>query len=741
MTRQLAPKGDRAGGNVQIEILECRVFLSVSSLSRADAFHTFKVRHSAGAKPYVGIAASGITPAQMIQAYGVNQIRFGAVAGNGAGQTIAIIDAFDDPNATADLTAFDAYYGLPNPPSFLKLNQSGSATSLPSADPSPKGSTWELEESLDIEWAHAIAPQANLILYEANSPAWTDLMSAVGTAASNPAVSAVSMSYGSPEQSGQTYYDGSFNAANVTFLASTGDTGGGGSYPAASPNVVAVGGTGLSVDPSGNYLGEYGWSGSNGGISTQEGEPAWQQSVQTSGRRTTPDVAMDADPASGVAVYDSFDGGAATPWFTVGGTSLATPMWAGLIAIADQGRALNGLTPLTSTQAHQMLYSAPAGDFHDITAGANVGFAAGPGYDEVTGRGSPVANLLVPYLAGSATRLAPAASAAFTGVDYATQGTWGGTYGADGYAIFNDPASLPAYAQLSAAGAQSWTWASSTLDPRAMQDSPAAGTRTAGCLYSGSSFSLDLNLTDGAPHPVSIYLSDYDGLGRVETVQVTDASTGAVLDSRTAYGFWGGQYLDYTLAGHVRINFSNNSLNPAANAVVSGILFGARPPAAASFTGADFATQGNWTGTYGNEGYWVAYGGSALPSYATMSFANQQSWLWGTSATDPRYLQAAPGAGTRVAGCLYSSSSFSIDLNLTDGRVHRVSLYLLDWEAVGRTETIQLTDATSGRVLDTRNAYWYGSGQYVSWNVTGHVKFTLINTGPGNAVMSGLLLG
>jgi hypothetical protein len=219
-------------------------------------------------------------------------------------------------------------------------------------------------------------------------------------------------------------------------------------------------------------------------------------------------------------------------------------------------------------------------------------------------------------------------------------------------------------------------------------------------------------------------------------VQVTDAATGAVLDSRTAYGFGSGQYLDYTLSGHVRINFSNN--DPAANAVVSGILFGQRPPAAASFAGVNASTQGNWTGAYGASGSWVAYGASAVPSYATMSFANQQSWLWGTSTTIARYLQTGPGAATRVAGCVYSPSSFSLDLNLTDGQTHRVSFYLLDWEPIGRTETIQVTDAVSGRVLDTQNASSYGTGRYLSWNLSGHVKLTFTNTGPYNAVLSGI---
>ena len=140
--------------------------------------------------------------------------------------------------------------------------------------------------------------------------------------------------------------------------------------------------------------------GSGGGISAYEPQPAYQNGIvtQSEDMRTVPDVAMDAAGPSGAAVYDSYSGGIADPWYDMYGTSLAAPMWAGLIAIADQGRALQGLAPLDGpTQTLPAIYSLPASDFHDITVGNN-GYEAGPGYDLVTGRGSPIANLLVPNL-------------------------------------------------------------------------------------------------------------------------------------------------------------------------------------------------------------------------------------------------------------------------------------------------------------------------------------------------------
>ncbi len=201
---------------------------------------------------------------------------------------------------------------------------------------------------------------------------------------------------------------------NVTFLASTGDSGAdpgdAPNYPSISPMVVAVGGTTLNLTKTGQWQSETGWSyntdpgqpglAGGGGISIQYPEPAFQlpvvsTSVDNTGMRAVPDVSSDADPATGVAVYDPNDFGASTPFAEVGGTSLSSPTWAGFIAIADQGRVLNGLAPLSgTTQTLPALYSIPASDYHDITAGFN-GFNAGPGFDLITGRGTPITPVLI----------------------------------------------------------------------------------------------------------------------------------------------------------------------------------------------------------------------------------------------------------------------------------------------------------------------------------------------------------
>ena len=231
----------------------------------------------------------------------------------------------------------------------------------------------------------------------------------VNTAKGHDGVSVVSMSFGGPEFSGETSYDSYFTTpfghTGVTFVASSGDNGAYGSgpgldsdgpiiadYPSSSPNVLSVGGTTLSVDASGNYISETGWGygtnsgtdgGSGGGISQYESQPAYQNGVvtQSTTYRTTPDVALDADPNTGVAVVDSWDFGSSAPWVQVGGTSVAAPIWAGLIAVVNQGRSIAGLSSLNgSTQTLPALYKLPAADFNDITSGNN-GYSAGIGYD------------------------------------------------------------------------------------------------------------------------------------------------------------------------------------------------------------------------------------------------------------------------------------------------------------------------------------------------------------------------
>jgi len=331
---------------------------------------------------------AGYTPAQVAQAYSFNTTGL-----SGAGQTIAVVTAYNSPSVAQDLAVFDRTFGLPNP-QLQVVNQAGGTPS------GPTDAGWALETALDVEWAHATAPQANILVVEANTASVADLTTAVDYARHQPAVSVVSMSFGTAEFPQELRYDAVLTTPpghrGITFVAASGDSGAGAVWPAVSPNVLSVGGTTLLTSPTGAYAGEIGWSQSGGGVSAFEVEPAYQRGVQTTGWGGTPDVAYDAAPQTGFAVYQG--GG----WQVVGGTSAGAPQWAGLIALADQERGQLGLGSLNQTQTQTEIYNLPASDFHDVVFGDN-GYPAGPGYDFVTGRGSPIANRVIAGLAAPLT--------------------------------------------------------------------------------------------------------------------------------------------------------------------------------------------------------------------------------------------------------------------------------------------------------------------------------------------------
>jgi subtilase family serine protease len=360
------------------------------------------------------LVLSALTPAQIDSAYGLNAVAFsnGAIKGNGAGQTIAIIDPYHDPAIYGDLLAFDARNGLSNPaltaslppsypaslsasPIFTMVNFAGTQTNA----------GWNSEEALDVEMAHAAAPGANLVLVEAATSGLSSLITAIQATKTIPSVSVVSMSWEGPEFNGQQSFDSVFTTPigheGITFLCSSGDTGAGAEWPASSPNVLSIGGTSLLVSTTGARVSESAWVGSGGGLSQLESKPSYQSQVVSGTARSTPDVAIDADPNTGVMINS---------WgnqYQTGGTSLAAPIWAGLLAIADQGLALAGHSTLDgATQTLPDLYRAPSGSFYDVTTGNR----AKAGYDGSTGLGTPNAPTLIKYLDGG-SNLSPNAGA------------------------------------------------------------------------------------------------------------------------------------------------------------------------------------------------------------------------------------------------------------------------------------------------------------------------------------------
>ncbi len=368
--------------------------VSIPSNGPNNKLYTFEVTGKVlpNATPPENPAA--IIPDEMIYTYNATDT-------NGQGQTIAVVDPYNDPTAEQDLDVFSEAYDLPlmnqaGGPTFTQINQKGG-----SPLPAPANASWGTEISMDIEWAHVMAPEANILLVEATSNSGPNLLSAVDTARNFPGVSVVSISWGSPETSADLSHDYHFTTPaghnGVTFVASSGDKGESAdpAYPAVSPNVVAVGGTILSFDDEGDELSDTGWTQSGGGISQYEPQPEYQVGTvtQSTTKRTIPDVAMDA--GTPVSIYDSYNFGTINAWRTDDGTSLGAPMFAALIADADQGRVTNGLKTLDGpSQTLPLLYTMGPDYINDITTGNN-GYAAGPGYDLVTGLGSPFADSMI----------------------------------------------------------------------------------------------------------------------------------------------------------------------------------------------------------------------------------------------------------------------------------------------------------------------------------------------------------
>ncbi len=444
----------RQGPLQALERLECRRALSATPTQApivvAGTFEPAWLASSTAlrsglAAPQASSGPSGFTPAQIRHAYGFDGLTFDGVPADGTGTTIAIVTAYDSPNIATDLATFSATFGLPAPPSFRKVSQTGSAA-LPAFN-----AAWSSETCIDVEWAHAIAPGASILLVEAKTNSNTDLVAAVNFARSAPGVIAVSMSWGQGEYVGEKAFDTSFATPaghpGVTFFAASGDSGAPGIYPAMSPNVVAVGGSSLKLGAGGSAI-ESGWSRSGGGISLYESRPAYQTGVvtQTTTKRANPDVSFVADPATGLAVCDSRANGANTPWAAYGGTSIAAPQWAGLAAIVAQGRALRGAASLDGAKEFlPASYALPATDFRDIVTGTSLGsprYTAAAGYDLVTGRGSPVAGAVIRDLVAvgaPSTRSPPGVPAGFVAASTAPSTatlSWGAVPGANGYRLY-----------------------------------------------------------------------------------------------------------------------------------------------------------------------------------------------------------------------------------------------------------------------------------------------------------------
>jgi subtilase family serine protease len=332
--------------------------------------------------------SSGYGPTQFLGAYGLGTGR--APSGH---PIIAIVDAYDNPGIAAELATYSSFYGIPQlsdclvpvansaVPCFQKVDQKG-GNNYPRSDP-----LWGLEISLDVEIAHAICQNCSILLVEANSASYFDMLTAVTEAVSLGGV-VISNSWSSSEFADEASYDATyFDHQGVAMLFASGDGGYGPQYPAASTYVTAVGGTTLQVQKHvGGYRSETAWAGAGSGCSLFEPKPLWQKDTGCGDRRTIADVSADADPNTGAAVYNGTYYTSTPRWFQVGGTSLATPIVAGVYA-------LSGKLP-QNTWASSLPYLNPSLFLHDIVAGSNGTCGtylcnAGVGYDGPTGLGTP----------------------------------------------------------------------------------------------------------------------------------------------------------------------------------------------------------------------------------------------------------------------------------------------------------------------------------------------------------------
>ena len=409
------PKGAATGGvRRQISIAALAVVLGASTAgvgtvaaapgAQRYADHPYEIKvlghRPDGSPKLTSTSPSGLSPSAVQSAYNLSGL--GPSSGAGGGQIIAIVDAFHDPHALSDLNAFDAQYGYPTLTPCTSLSQTGPCFEQADPNGTPKvNSSWVLEESLDIEWAHAEAPGAKVVLVEAASNSFSNLFRAIQYANSIGATE-VSMSWGGGEFSGETSDDAYFTHPGTYYTASSGDGGHGTIYPSASPNVIAVGGTTLNgcSGTSCSFTGETAWSGSGGGASSDEPLPSYQGSYAglvsdatsitalTGGRRGVPDVSFEGNPNTGVSVYDSTAYQGQSGWWTLGGTSVGAPNWAGILAAATAAAkaALQG-----DANIYGVGYTT---NLRDIVSGINgncgTDCSAGTGYDLVTGLGSPL---------------------------------------------------------------------------------------------------------------------------------------------------------------------------------------------------------------------------------------------------------------------------------------------------------------------------------------------------------------
>ncbi len=669
-------------------------------------------------------APSGYFPAELQSAYGLASVS----ASSGSTQTVAVVDAYDDPNAETDLATYRARSKLPACTTangcFAKVNQQG-GSSYPSAN-----TGWSEEISVDLDMVSAICSNCHILLVEANSDALTDLGAAEDYAAVHANV--VSNSYAAAQFLGETEYNPYYDHSGVAITASAGDSGYGVEYPASSPFVTAVGGTTLQpATATTRGWSETVWGESGSGCSLYESRPEWQPLTPECAKRTVADVAADANPNTGVAVYDNFH---ESGWLAFGGTSVSSPIVASIYALS--GNASSFTVNSTGSDAAQDLY-ADSPVLNKVSSGTNAADCSVylcnaadslftdegheyDGYNGPTGNGTPD-GVSTFQLARPST------------------GDWVGAYGSAGYDLAGwdgstgDVSYLP-NASLSLVQGSRWQWAANTSDPRAL-NGPDEHTRNAGAYYDPNEIEVKLSFTAAYSGNLRLYAVDWDSTARRELITVDGQS--ADLSSNFNQGAWTTFPISVAAGGSVTITVTREA---GANAVLSGIFLGdaGAPPGPTVAS----APRGSWVGTYGSAGYDLAgWDGSTgdvsyLPN-ASLSLVQGSRWQWAANTSDARAL-SDPAALTRNAGTFYDPNEIQLKLSFAAAYSGNLHLYAMDWDHIARREVITVNDQSA--VLGEFN-----EGAWVTFPINvsagGVVTITVDRTSGANAVLSGIFLG
>lgn len=427
-------------------------------------------------------------------------------ATGGAGATIAIVTAYNTSTIWSDLAVFCSTFNLTTPTADnLEIHNMSSNIAV--------DNNWSQETALDVEWAHAIAPQAKILLVQSTTNSMSNLLSGIDYAKGRPDVVAISMSWGGDEPSNPSYYDSRLTSNyGAVFFAASGDDGGADSdtnlcWPASSPRVVSVGGTTLNLNGDGSFVSETAWSGGGGGVSKYEAIPAYQQNYGITGSyRSVPDVAYNANPSTGVPVY------CRGTWYKIGGTSAGSPQWAAIQALGMS--ASNSNLYAKATAAYSTY-------FRDITSGSN-GYPTAVGYDLATGLGSPLTyNFSAPTAPSPTLEATPASGTATTNITLTANNLAGTTANI----AYLNPITSTWVPLNSTIAATSGSLTYSTLAPDLMQSSPSGD-------HAPSYDSIIFRVTDNLGKSCTATFSEY----RRGLTQVNNLAVNGVYGNNTAFG-------------------------------------------------------------------------------------------------------------------------------------------------------------------------------------------------------------